>query len=66
MNCSCHNRPMYFNKDARCRRGGFWECREKRRERNELRISVYGTRLYVPDQDFKKFTKEAMNGRAKV
>lgn len=54
---------MYWNIDRRTKSGGFWECRERRRERNKLRISVYGTRLYVPDQEFKQLAKEAMNGR---
>lgn len=56
MNCSCHDSPMYFNKDKRCTTsGGFWECRERRRERNALRLKAFGTTIYTPDDNFKRF-----------
>ena len=54
MKCSCHDSPMYWNLDSRLRRGGFWECREKRKERNAKRVSMFGTRIYVPDGEFKQ------------
>lgn len=70
MNCACHSKPMYFNRDKRCKRGGFWECREKRRKRNALRVGICGTKVYMPDEDFKQFAialrkerKEAQRGR---
>lgn len=31
MLCACHGEPCYWQKDARLKAGGFWECRVKRR-----------------------------------
>ena len=71
MNCACHDKPMYFNKSGRYKLGGFWACREKRRERNARRLRMFGTHIYMPDQEFKQFAirlrekrKEAHSGRS--
>ena len=60
---------MYWNIDTRYKRGGFWKCREKKRELNAKRVMVFGTRIYMPDEDFKQFAirlrdeyKEAQSG----
>ena len=71
MNCACHDKPMHFSKDKRYRRGGFWQCSEKRRERNAKRVKVFGSTVYVPDEQTKQFAirlredrKEAQRDRA--
>jgi hypothetical protein len=55
MNCACHDKPMYFNKDKRATLGGHWECKEKRRTRNALRLRVFGNHVYMPDIETKQF-----------
>lgn len=30
--CKCHGEPMFWHKDSRVKRGGFWECVVKGRE----------------------------------
>lgn len=61
---------MYWQIDTRLTRGGWWECREKRRARNALRVRMFGSQVYVPDGEFKEFAvrlreqrKEALSGR---
>lgn len=67
MNCPCHQSPMYWNIDKRCRSGGFWECRERRREHNAKRLKVFGATVYVPDAEIRdlaiKLREDRRNGR---
>lgn len=70
--CACHKAPMYWNIDSRYKRGGFWRCREKKRELNARRLRIAGSHIYMPDEDFKEYAiriredrKEAQRGREK-
>jgi hypothetical protein len=33
MNCVCHDQPAYWEKDSRCKAGGWWQCAVKKRQR---------------------------------
>ena len=55
MICPCHKKPMYWQKDARQRAGGRWECREKRRAYNGHRIRVCNESIYIPDKETREF-----------
>lgn len=35
--CGCHSEPSYWQKDARLKAGGWWECPVKRAAFNETR-----------------------------
>ena len=57
---------MGWNIDKRLKRGGFWECREKRRQHNAKRISLFGERMLMPDMEFRSLAaklREDRNGR---
>lgn len=61
--CSCHKSPMYWNIDTRYKRGGYWACREKRRERNQRRVTVFGTRMYVSNGEIAEFARRLRDER---
>jgi len=57
--CGCHGLPMGWQKDQRCKAGGHWECREKRRiynkRRHEQRVAwLREDRKKSPRQRFAK------------
>ena len=69
--CDCHGEQMLWQIDTRQRAGGRWECRQKRREYNAKRMRVFGSHIYVSDEQTRKFAiqlredrKEARRGRA--
>lgn len=37
MDCKCHDKPAYWQRDLRCRAGGWWECSIKRTQRQRDR-----------------------------
>lgn len=37
--CSCHSLPAYWQKDARLKAGGWWECPVKRHAHNRTRTT---------------------------
>lgn len=63
MNCACHDKPMGWQKDARYSKGGFWECREKRRKFNAKRIMVFGDRMLMPDMATREFARRLRDER---
>ncbi len=54
---------MYWQIDTRGARGGYWECRERRRDYNRKRLRVFGQRIYLPDQDAKEFARQLREER---
>lgn len=61
--CDCHGKPMLWQIDTRMRRGGRWECREKRREYNAKRIRVFGQHYYAPNEEDKQFIRHLRDER---
>lgn len=37
MNCECHDVPMLWHRDQRCKAGGYWHCRIKHQESSRRR-----------------------------
>ena len=35
--CQCHGEPSYWQRDLRCKAGGWWECAVKRRAKSKAR-----------------------------
>lgn len=63
----------YWHPDKRLERGGYWESRERRRERETRRVRVFGSRLTMPDKQFQQHAirlrekrKEADSGPTQI
>ena len=52
--CDCHGTPMYWGKDRRYKRGGFWRCSVKHRRR----VSVINRNRYRDDPEFRAAIEE--------
>jgi len=56
--CECHNEPMLWNKNTRCRAGGSWYCAVKAREGARRYKKVHRDRVSESDRRYREANPE--------